>query len=238
MKKLVIIFLSVLISAAFNLANSQSLDEILEKHFKAAGQEKLVKTKSIHIKARLSQMGMDMPMEMKVKKPDKFLVTVEMQGQKMIQAFDGEKGWMIMPWLSPEPQGLSGDQLAQARQQADFEGELYNFAGKGSTAELLGKVNVDGKDVFRIKLTPKNGSARDYFIDADTYLISKVKTSVSAQGQTIDVEQIMSDYKTIDGITMATKIESKMPVGNTSIIFDEITFDEDFDDSIFKQPAK
>ena len=45
------------------------------------------------------------------------------------------------------------------------------------------------------------------------YLVSKVKSKVSAQGQTVDVEQIMSDYKTFDGITMAKKIESKSPMG-------------------------
>ena len=52
----------------------------------------------------------------------------------------------------------------------------------------------------------------DYFIDANTYLINKVKAKVSAQGQSVDIEQIMSDYKSVDGITMAMKIESKSPM--------------------------
>jgi outer membrane lipoprotein-sorting protein len=156
----------------------------------------------------------------------------------MVQAFDGEKGWMIIPMMSPDPQVLAGDQLAQASEQANMEGELYNYEKKGSTAEMGGKVNVEGKDMYRIKLTDKNGNLKDYFIDANTYLVSRVKAKVSAQGQTVDVEQIMGDYKTIDGITIAMKIESKSPMGTAVITMEEVKFNEKFDDAIFKQPAK
>jgi outer membrane lipoprotein-sorting protein len=167
-----------------------------------------------------------------------FITNIDIQGQKMVQAFDGEKGWMIIPMMSPDPQVLAGDQLAQASEQANMEGELYNYEKKGSTAEMGGKVNVEGKDMYRIKLTDKNGNLKDYFIDANTYLVSRVKAKVSAQGQTVDVEQIMGDYKTIDGITIAMKIESKSPMGTAVITMEEVKFNEKFDDAIFKQPAK
>lgn len=238
MKKSVITVVAIIIIAFVNVAQAQSVNEVLDKHFKAVGQEKLAAVQSFYIKAKVSQMGMDMPMEMKIKKPDMFIMTVDVQGQKMIQAFDGQKGWMIAPWVSPDPQELAGDQLTQAKDQVNMEGELYNYEKKGSAAELGGKVNVDGKDAYRIKLTTKDGNVKDYFIDANTYLISKVKAKVSAQGQTVDVEQIMSDNKTIDGITMAMKIESKSPMGSTIILMEEVKFNEKFDDAIFKQPAK
>lgn len=237
MKKTLITVIAIVFAIA-SVSQAQTLNEVLDKHFKAVGQEKLLAVQSFYIKAKVSQMGMEMPMEMKIKKPDMFFVSIEMQGQKMIQAFDGQKGWMIAPWVSSDPQELSGDQLAQAKGQADMEGELYNYEKKGSTAELMGKVNVDGKEMFRIKLTDKNGNLKDYFIDANTYLVSKVKSKVSAQGQTVEVEQIMSDNKTIDGITMAMKIESKSPMGSALILMEDVKFNEKFDDAIFKQPAK
>lgn len=237
MKK-VFITVIAMVFAMVNVSQAQSLNDVLDKHFKAVGQEKLLAVQSFYIKAKVSQMGMEMPMEMKIKKPDMFMVSIEMQGQKMVQAFDGQKGWMIAPWVSADPQELSGDQLAQAKGQADMEGELYNYEKKGSTAEMMGKVNVDGKELFRIKLTDKNGNLKDYFIDANTYLVSKVKSKVSAQGQTVDVEQIMTDNKTIDGITMAMKIETKSPMGSALILMEEVKFNEKFDDAIFKQPTK
>ena len=238
MKKSLITVVAIIIIAFVNVAQAQSLSEVLDKHFKAVGQEKMMAVNSFYVKAKVSQMGMEMPMEMKIKKPDMFIMTIDMQGQKMIQAFDGEKGWMVAPWVSTEPQELSGEQLNQAKEQVNMEGELFNYEKKGSLAELAGKVNVDGKDAFRIKLTTKDGNTKDYFIDANTYLISKVKAKVSAQGQTVDVEQIMGDYKTIEGITMAMKIESKSPMGTAIITMEEVKFNENFEVDIFKQPAK
>jgi len=238
MKKLVITLFAFAIVAFLNVAHAQTVNEVLDKHFKAVGQEKLSDITSFYIKAKVSQMGMEMPMEMKIKKPDMFVMTVDVQGQKMIQAFDGEKGWMIFPMMGPDPQPLEGDQLAQAKQQVNMEGELYDYAEKGSTAELIGKVNIEGNELYRIKLTTNNGDVKDYFIDTKTYYVSRVKAKVSAQGQTIDVEQIMSDYKTVDGITMPMKIETKSPMGTGSIVMEEVKYNEKFDDSIFKLPAK
>lgn len=239
MKNSVIAIIALVLIAFINITTAQSVDEVLDKHFKAVGQDKIHDVQSFYIKAIVSQMGMEMPMEIKIKKPDKFIISIDYQGQKIIQAFDGIKGWMIIPMMNPDPQEMSGDQLTQAKNHADLvEGELYNYQKKGSTAELAGKVNIDGKDCFRIKLTTKDGNSKDYFIDANTYLVYKVKAKVSSQGQTVDIEQVMGDYKTIDGITMAMKIESKSPMGTDLMKMDEIKFNEKFDDSIFIQPAK
>ncbi len=238
MKKLITTTLAILIIASMNFVQAQSLDNVLKKHFKAVGQDKLVSAKTYYMKAKLSQMGQELPMEMKMKRPNKFRVEMEMMGQKMIQAYDGEKGWMIAPWLSPDPQALEGDQLKQAMQQADFEGELYNYEQKGSSVDFVGKVNADGKEAYKIKLTSKDGNVKDYFIDAGTNLILKVKAKISANGQEIEVEQLFSDYKDFDGIKMATKLVSKTPMGDVSITMEEFKINEDFDDSIFAQPAK
>ncbi len=240
MKKLILTTMAIVVVALANIVNAQSLDDILSKHFKAVGQDKLMAAKSIYIKAKVNQMGMDIPMEMKVKRPDKFVIVMEAQGQKITQAFDGEKGWMLVPGMSADPQELTGDMLKQAKQQPEslVEDELYNYEKKGSTAEFAGKVNLDGKDAYRIKLTTSDGNSKDYFIDADNNYVVKVAAKVSSGGQSVDVEQNMSDFKTIDGITMATKIEQKSPMGNATIIMEDIKFNENYDDSIFKQPTK
>jgi len=238
MKKLFFITLATVAFAFVNVANAQSLSEVLDMYFKATGQEKLIAAESFYVKAKMSQMGMEMPMEMKIKKPEKFLITIDFQGQKIITAGDGETGWMINPMMGADPQDLKGDQLNQTRQQTDMEGELYNFEAKGHSAELAGKVNVDGAEMYRIKLTKKDGNTKDYFIDTKTNLVSRVKSKVSAQGQTVEVEQIMSDYKTVDGVTIALKTEQKTPMGTGTIIMEEFKMNVPFDDSIFKKPVK
>jgi outer membrane lipoprotein-sorting protein len=236
MKKIVSTLLVILFTAFAGHVFAQSLDEVLNKHFKAVGQEKLMEQQAYTVKAKIQQMGMELPMEMKIKRPNKFRMEMEMQGQKMIQAYDGEKGWMIAPWMSSEPQDLSGPELEQAMDQADIDGELYNYKEKGTTATLLGKVNVDGSPMFNIKLTGKDGNVKNYFIDAESYLIKKVKAKMSSQGQEVEVEQTLSEYKNYDGILVPMKIESKMPMGNASVVFEEYIFGEKFDESIFTKP--
>jgi outer membrane lipoprotein-sorting protein len=236
MKKIVSTLLVILFTAFAGHVFAQSLDEVLNKHFKAVGQEKLMEQQSYTVKAKVQQMGMELPMEMKIKRPNKFRMEMEMQGQKMIQAYDGEKGWMIAPWISAEPQDLSGPELEQAMDQADIDGELYNYKEKGTTAILLGKVNVDGSPMFNIKLTGKDGGVKNYFIDAESFLIRKVKAKVNAQGQEVEIEQNLSEYKNYDGILVPMKIESKMPMGTANVIFESYIFGEKFDESIFTKP--
>ena len=227
------VILSVLLSGNIK---AQSLREILDKHFEAVGQKKLIDKKNYVIKARIEQMGMELPMTMKMKRPNKFRMEMEMQGQKMIQVYNGEKGWVLAPWISPEPQALEGPQLRQAMEQADIDGELYNYEEKGHTADLIGKVKLGDNEVYRIKLTTKDGIVKNYYIDADTYLITTVKSTVNAQGQEVEVEQSMGDYDDIGGVLIARKIESKTPMGIAKIIIEQISFDDEIDDAIFDKP--
>jgi len=154
----------------------------------------------------------------------------------MITAFDGEKGWTINPWINSAPQDLTGPELDQAMDQANIDGELHNYAEKGKTAVLVGKEDVDGQSMFNIKLTGKDGNSKNYFIDANDYLVRKVKAKVSQQGQEFDVEQNMKEYKDFNGIKMIAHIETTSPMGTADIIFKDFKFDENIDDSVFEKP--
>lgn len=236
MKKTLVAFFILFTAVSANVTNAQTLQDVLNKHFEAIGQDELLEKETYEIEATVSQMGMEIPMEIKMKRPNKFRMEMEVQGQKMIQAYNGEKGWMVVPGAGPEPQELSGPQLEQAMEQADIDGELYNYEKKGYTAELLGKEFLGDDEVFNIKLTGDDGVEKNYYIGTDDYLVKRVKGKVNAQGQELTVEQIMSDYKKIDGVMVATKIESKSPMGSAVINFTNLKFGSPVGDSIFEKP--
>ncbi len=236
MRKIYGPLMALLFVGFFTMAGAQNLQDVLDKHFEAIGQETLLAKETYSVKATVEQMGMKIPMDMKMKRPDKFRMVMEMQGQKMIQVFDGEKGWVLAPWVSSEPQELSGAQLEQAMQQADIDGELYRYEANGSTAELLGKEFIDDLEVFNIKLVNADGTEKNYYIDSEDYFIRKVKGKVKSQGREMSVEQNMGNYTEIDGVMMALEIESKSPVGTARIVFEEVKFGETFDDAIFQKP--
>ena len=216
---------------------AQTLDKILEKHFEAAGHEKMADVKTYFIKAKMNMMGQDMPMSIQIKKPDKFKVEMEMMGQKVVSAYDGKEGWMINPMMGGGVQALEGDQLKQEMSKADMEGKLYKYKEKGHEAELIGKVNEGGKEVYRVKLTAKDGAVENYFIDANTYLISSMKTKVEAMGQSMEIESKMKEYQEVSGIMMPKVTEVVMSMGTMTTVMEEIKINEDIDDSVFAKPA-
>ncbi len=238
MKKLVLLFLGFIISVP--LLQAQTLDEVLNKYFKASGTELLAKKKTIVVKGSANQMDMKLPMVIKVKRPNKFRMEMELQGQKMVTAFDGEHGWMIAPWMSPDPQDLAGKQLDQAKEQADMEGDLYNYKKKGHKATYMGKEELEGSEVYKIKLEKKNGDVQYYYIDTDVNLPVKVTTIAKQGGNEVKVDTYMSNYKTVDGITMPMSIQSKVEGTDQTqnINIDSVAFDAELPDSIFVKPAR
>ncbi|MFW6246377.1 MAG: LolA family protein [Tangfeifania sp.] len=236
MKKTLVTFIILLFAVSANVVNAQTMQDVLNKYFEAIGQDELLEMETYEITAIVSQMGMEIPMEIKMKRPNKFRMEMEVQGQTMVQAYNGEKGWMIVPGGGSQPQELSGPQLEQAMEQADIDGELYNYEKKGYTAELLGKEFLGDDEVFNIKLTDDKGVEKNYYIGTDDYLVKKVTSKVDAQGEEVTIEQVMSDYKEVDGVKVATKIESKSPMGSAVINFKDLKFGTPIDNSIFEKP--
>lgn len=232
------LFVTALMLFAFLGTQAQTLDQVLEKHYKATGQDKIADIKTFYVKAKMSMMGMEMPMTMQVKQPDKFKIEMDVMGQTILQGYDGEAGWVKNPMTGGGVTDLKGAELQQAMSQTDFEGELYHYAEKGHSAELIGKVNLDGAEAYRVKLTNADGTVKDYYIDGNSYLLSKVKAKVESMGQTMNVETTISDYKEIDGIQFGCKMDINTPMGTQSMVMEEIKLNENIDDSVFARPAE
>lgn len=233
------LFLTALMLVAFVGVQAQTLEQVLEKHYKATGQEKMAAVKTYYVKAKISMMGQDMPMTIQMKRPNKFRTETEVMGQKIITGFDGESGWMKNPMMGAGITDLKGQELKQAMSQADvMESELYNYAQKGHSAELIGKVNFNGTEAYRIKFTNADGSVKDYYLDAKTYLISGIKAKVEAMGQTMEINTKVLDYKDISGIKIGSNMEVETPMGTQSLVMEEIKLDEPIDDAIFAKPGE
>ena len=246
MRKSILTTLTIFAAAVLSLANAQTLDEVLEKHFKATGQKQLDNVKTVTYEAKMTNTRDEEPTNLSVqmKNPGKFYYEFHMQGKTLIQAFDGEKGWMINPWIGTEPQDLEGDLLSQAQTQSLLEDPLWNYKEKGHKAELIGKVKEGDNAYFQLKLTPKLGPVMNYFLDPDTYLTAKVKLRIDAMGVSMDSERNMLDYVDFDGIKVATKIETFTTNAGSDaqtvkgvIFIEDLKFNTDIDDAVFARPG-
>jgi outer membrane lipoprotein-sorting protein len=241
MKKATILALAVLCALSASAAEL-TVDEILAKNAAAkGGMEKLRALKSARFTGKISMGGMEAPLTMTKSRPEKVRIEFTIQGMTGIQAFDGTTGWSVMPFMGkPEPEALPSDMLKEIREQADFDGPFIDYAKKGNKVELLGKDKLEGADVYKLKLTTKDGTVTTIFIDATTFLETKLEGKRTMQGQEVDGETVFGDYKEVDGLRFPFSIESKvtgMPGGQTFTV-DKVELNPTLADDSFGMPKK
>jgi outer membrane lipoprotein-sorting protein len=237
MKKLLIILLGFL-STGLLMAQDMKLEELLDKYFTAIGHEKIAKVQTMKMTGKVFQMGMEMNMTLIRKRPNFSRTEIDVQGTKIVFAIDGENGWIIMPFSgSSDPQDMPADQLNNSKKE-DMDGPFYNWKEKGSKLDLIGKEDMEGTPVYNLRVTSKDSTVANYYIDATKFVILKMKAKVMAQGQMADVETKFSDFRVTNGIQNAFKIETiSNGQAGAQITFDSYEFDVPVDNAIFKRPS-
>lgn len=210
MKKSLLIISAVIICITGTLT-AQDLNGVLEKYFETIGLEKLKSVNSITMKGTAMQMGMEFPIVMQQKRPNMFRMDIEIQGTKITQAFDGTNGWAIVPMMGTlDPQDMTDDQVKSFKQMADFEGDLYNWAEKGFDVTLLGLEDLEGSNVYKIKIVKPDGDEFLYYIDSEYYVLLRTDSKILMQGTAVESTSNFSNYKPQDGLMMFYKMETRM----------------------------
>lgn len=217
-----------------------SLDAIVAKNIQAKGGEaKLKAIQSMRMAGKVTIQGMDLNMLITTKRPNMMRQEMQFQDKKIVQGFDGTTAWMINPLMGSEsPQEMTGPQAELAKDQADFDGPLLDWKGKGHTLEYAGTEEVGGAKAHKLKLTKKNGQTQYLFLDADSGIDLKTTVQVPQGAQTMTVETEMSDYRAVEGIMMPHALKTSingMPTG--SIVVEKIELNVPVDEAQFKMPA-
>jgi outer membrane lipoprotein-sorting protein len=231
MKKSLTILACILFVASLN---AQSLEEIISKHSAVNKYDKLATTKTIKISAKMSMMGMEIPMEMWMKNPDKIKSVTNINGQEIISAYDGTKGYTINPMAgSADPVEMSGDEVKQALSSNKFKNTLADYLKEGKLT-LLGEENVKDKPAFKIKADVDGTNSSTMYIDKDSYLLTRVTATVNQGGMPMTVDSYPSDYKEVEGILMPMKTTTSAQGMEIIMIFDKVEVNVPMEDSIFK----
>ena len=232
MKKLMFL-MAGLISASVIYA--QSLDVIMKNYAAAMKSDKLAKVTSIKITGKMSAMGMEMPMVMYMKNPNKIKVTYSFSGQEMVSVFDGEKGYMINPMMGAgEPIELTGEQLKQVQNNNVLKNELLNYYNKGQVT-LEGQEEVNGNTANKLKINMEGANPIYMYIDKSTNLLVKNTATVDQMGTAMTIDSYMTDYVEIDGVVMPKKTTAMANGMEAAVIsFDKIEVNIPMEDSVFK----
>jgi len=223
------------------IINAQTADEIIDTYLEnIGGKDAWRKIKSMKITGSGAQMGMNFPLTVYAKHPNKNKVVVDIQGKQLIEAFDGEVAWTINPFMGgTEPTKKTAEETAEAAKET-FEDDLLDYAKKGHSVSLEGTEEIDGVNAHKLKLTKKSGDEVMYFFDPDDLVPIMVRNFPQAgpmKGQTI--ETYSSDYQEVDGLFMPFSIEQK--VGGQimmTMTADKVELGVEIEDSSFSFPEK
>jgi len=233
---------AILIALVSTLGYAQdtTLDEVLAKYFQTVGSETIRGWKTLTMTGKTTAQGMEFPVMIIQKNPGKIRMEVEIQGNKMLQVFDGQTGWSVIPWSgTTDPQDMTEDEVKRMKEQADFEGPLYNWKEKGHKLELIGKEDMEGSSVYKLKLTLADGNMETYFIDTELFIPLKIASVFKIQGNEVESESIPGNYKEVNGAMMPFAIENKFKGQTVShMVIEKYEIDKEVNDSLFIKPVK
>jgi len=126
-----------------------------------------------------------------------------------------------------------------ALEQADIGGPLLGWKEKGHAVELVGRTAEGGRETWKLTLTPKGGTPRHLYLDAQSYLLVRTEASRDVAGRTIEAETTFADYREVGGLRFAhsIEIEAKGRPRRISVLVEKVEIDPLLDDARFRVPA-
>jgi hypothetical protein len=230
------------------IAQNIKLDEILENYSRKNGLDRLANIRTLKITGKVTQVGgTELLITNFKKQPNKDRTDWEFQGTKLVSVIDGLTGWMINPISgSFDPQDFSADMIKNGKKNFGMQNSptdpwnnpFVNWKENGNNIELIGREELNGAQVYDIKIAFNNGDLVYYYMDTENFLILKMKQNSTFNGQVVEVESIFSDFRSVDGFKIPFKLENFYNATSVNLIsIDKIEFNIPIEDSVFKKPV-
>ena len=170
-----------------------------------------VRTGGVQLPKRPTEQ-MQLPFRLEMKRSRKSRLEIDFRGDTAVQVFDGSNGWKLRPFLNRrEVEPFTPDELKTAATQSDLDGPLVDYAAKGTKVDMEGTEKVEGKDTYRLKLTFKDGHIQRVWVDAKTFLETKMEgTPRRLDGKVHPVEVYYRDYRMVGSLMVPYVTETKV----------------------------
>ena len=228
MKRLFLLTTCLLAAAVLN---AQTLEDIVKKYSVASKLDQVVNFKTVKITAKMSVMGMEVPIELWMKNPNKIKNVMSFNGQDIVQSFDGQKGYVLNPMTGGGVTEMDANAVAQIQRSNLFQNFLDKSLKDGKLS-LEGEEAVNGAPCFKLKLVLESGESH-LFMDKGTYLIVKQTATMNMQGQEVESETFMTDYKDFNGIMLPAKTTISAAGNEMVMEYTAVEVNIPMEDSIF-----
>ena len=167
-------------------------------------------------------------------RPGNVRSAIEIQGMGTIEegVTDGV-AWSLA--MMTGPQIKEGGERAMALREAHFDG-LLDWKSRYKKIECVSKETMDGKEYFKVQLTPKEGDVITTYLDAETYLPHRSDLKLSTAMGDFDMTMYHEDYRPVDGVQYSHKTRVEI-MGQTRVItFESIEHNVEMPKDRFELP--
>ncbi len=218
--------------------SAQTADEIIKKMIEVQGGKKVfesIKDMTLSGTLEMVQQGLNGSLTVYKKEPDKTRRDIEIMGMTITQAYDGEIAWGVNIQTGSTEE-MEEQQAAEMKRES-FPIVSWLYPEKyGLSFDYKGKETIEGKDYFVIEETYPDGFKATFYVDSKTYLTYKAKAkTMGPMGYEVEAEQFTSDYKKVDGMTIAHSMVSFIEGEEfMKVTVTDVKFNTGLEDSFFK----
>lgn len=230
------------LAVALPAAAQPTVEELIEKNLGAkGGEEAWEAVESARIEGTMTFGPQEAPFVYEWKAPNRVRIEFTVQGMTGVQAYDGETGWSVMPFMGKtEPEKMAPEDVGQIKNDADFRGPLVNPEERGYAIEYAGEADVEGTPAYKLKVTNPDGEVSYLYLDQEHYVEIQREDQRTVRGQEMLTTASIGAYKEVAGIMIphSTEIKSSLaPEGQSqSMNFEEVELNVDIPDERFEMP--
>jgi outer membrane lipoprotein-sorting protein len=231
----------VVLASTTALADTLSAAQIAERNIAARGGASAWRAvTALSLSGQMDAGGQQeakLPYVLTMKRPHKSRLELRFQDQTAVQVYDGTQGWKWRPFLGrSEAEPYSAAEAKSAAAAAELDGPLVDYAKKGTAIEFKGMDKVEGSPAYKLKLTMKDGSARQLWIDAKTFLDVKIEGEPRRMdGKLRNVYIYSRDFRKEGGLTVPHVLETAVDgIAQThKMTIDKVAVNPRVDDAMF-----
>ena len=241
MRKLLLIVGTFVVAGSAGAQTTPTADDIIARYIKTVGgADKIQSIKTLRrVGKYIGDGGFEAIVIQESTRPNKIRAEFSIQGMTAINAYDGSNGWKIDPFGGKkDAEALSEEEMRGIIEDSDFDEPLINYKAKGNKVELVGMDQIEGTDVYKLKVTLKSGDTRYYYMDSDSYVPIKYDTKRIIRGTPQETETSLGDYKQVGGWYLPFSMEThrKGSSGSGQVTFDKIEFNVPIDTTRYSRP--
>jgi hypothetical protein len=223
---------AAMVAGSFGSVKAQTADEIVQKHITAiGGADNWKKINSMRMTGSISAQGVELPIVLTMIPNKAERVEFTLNGITGYSIITKTEGWSYVPFAGQQkPEALPAEALKDAQESLDIQ-PLIDYKTKGNKITFLGKDDVEGTEVYKVKLVYKSGKEETMYFDASNYYHIKSVEKSKANGK--EVEQV-STYSNYTKLPEGIVYPMNMDTGEGPMTVKSVEINKPVDEKIFK----